>query len=58
MLSEDFCIDKEENIDIIMSNLNLESKNYRKKLKRKNINTKIIFDDKIYRNSCESCIVF
>ena len=58
MLEEDFCIDKEDSLNKIYTNLKEGCKNYIKKLRKKNNNSKIIFEDKIYRNSCESCIVF
>ena len=57
MLKDDVCIDSEYNISKIIKCLNVESKNYIKKLRKyKNIN--LIFDDKIYRDSCESCIIY
>ena len=57
MLKDDVCIDSEYNISKIIKCLNVESKNYVKKL-RKNKNINLIFDDKIYRDSCESCIIY
>ena len=57
MLYEDFCIDTEINIIKIIKGLNVESRNYIKRLKtKKKVNN--IYDDNIYNNSCEPCLVF
>lgn len=57
MIKEDFFIENEYNIGKIIKGLNVESKNYIKKLKRINKNINVIFDDRMYHNSCESCII-
>ena len=57
MLYEDFCIDTEIIISKIIKCLNIESRNYIKSLRsKKKIND--IYDDKIYHNSCEPCLIF
>ena len=61
MLKDDFYIDNENNRNKILKKLEIETKNYVKKLKGRSvcsINNTIVYDDKIYRNSCEPCIVF
>ena len=57
MIKDDFFIENEYNIGKIIKGLNVESKNYIKKLKRINKNINVIFDDRMYHNSCESCII-
>ena len=57
MLYEDFCIDTEINIGKIIKGLNEASSNYIKKLRNKK-RISDIYDDKIYRDSCEPCLVF
>ena len=61
MLKEDFSIDNEISRYKIMKKLETETKNYVKKLKKRNvcnINNTVIYDDKIYHNSCEPCLIF
>ena len=58
MLKDDVCIDSEYNISKIIKGLNVESKNYIKKLRKNNKDINIIYDDKIYRDSCEPCIIY
>ena len=58
MLKDDVCIDSEYNISKIIKCLNVESINYIKKLRKNNKNINLIFDDKIYRDSCEPCIIY
>ena len=58
MLKDDVCIDSEYNISKIIKCLNVESKNYIKKLRKNNNDINIIYDDKIYRDSCEPCIIY
>ena len=57
MLFEEFCIDTEINISKIIKCLNIESKKYIKRLRSKKL-VNDIYDDKIYRNSCQPCFVF
>ena len=57
ILYEDFCIDTEISINKIIKGLNTESSNYIKRLRsKKKVND--IYDDKIYVNSCQPCLVF
>ena len=56
MIKEDICIDSEYIVGKIIKSLNVASRNYIKKL-RKNKNKNLIFDNKIYANSCELCLI-
>lgn len=58
ILVEDLSIDNEVCINKIIQNLYIESKNYLKHLKKNNHGKKILLDDKMYHNSCETCLIF
>ena len=58
MLIEDFCIVNENVINKIINGLLLECKNYIKGLKKIYKVEKLIFEDKIYPDSCGQCLIF
>ena len=53
MLIEDFCIENENDINNIISNLLLESKKYIKGLKKN-----VIIENNMNQSSCETCLIF
>jgi hypothetical protein len=53
MLIEDLCIENENDINNIISNLLLESKKYIKGLKKN-----VIIENNMNQSSCETCLIF
>lgn len=58
ILKEDFYVDDENMRKNIMKKLDTESKKYIKGLIKRNANQIIKYEDKMYRNHCEACLIF
>lgn len=63
ILKEDFYIEDELIRNKIINKLEIESKKYMKRLPKRNlhvnnINNNITYEDKLFHNPCESCLIF
>ena len=64
ILKEDFYIDDELSRNKIINKLEIESRKYMKKLQKRNLNNNninnntITYEDKLFHNPCESCLIF
>ena len=61
ILKEDFYIDDELSRNKIINKLEIESRKYMKRLPKKNLSNNINtinYEDKLFHNPCESCLIF
>lgn len=58
ILKEDFYVDDENMRKNIMNKLDIESRKYVNGLEKRYLSQTIKYEDKIYRNHCEACLIF